>query len=158
MIGMPDLRASYDYFRDFPRMLPSGKTWLERRYLDAVRAFFRRTQILPPYGQLTDTTDCLSSLMGGTPQKVPELYHLGSPINHVGPHCPPTLLLQGAHDSAGMVPDMRRLYRALRQAGVPSVYVEFPDTEHAFDLIFPKWAPVAQAATYDMEHFLALMG
>jgi acetyl esterase/lipase len=156
--GMPDLRASYDYFRDFPRMLPSEKTRLGRWCLDNIEAFFHRTRILPPYGQLIDTPDCLSSLMGGTPDEVPELYHLGSPINHVGPHCPPTLLLQGAHDSAGMIPDVRRLYRALRQAGVPSVYVEFPDTEHAFDLIFPKWAPVAQAATYDTERFLALMG
>ena len=96
-------------------------------------------------------------LLGGTPNEVPELYRLGSPINHVGPHCPPTLLLQGAHDMGGMVPDVRHLHWTLRQAGVPSVYVEFPDTEHGFDLIFPKWSPAAQAATYDTERFLALM-
>jgi acetyl esterase/lipase len=155
--GMPDLRTSYDYFRDFPSTLPSGQTRLGRWCRDRMEAAFRRTRFFPPYGQLIDTPDCVPSLMGGTPAEVPELYDLGSPINHVGPHCPPTLLLQGAHDSGAMAPDVRRLHRALRQAGVPSVYVEFPDTEHAFDLIFPKWAPAAQAATYDTERFLALM-
>jgi acetyl esterase/lipase len=67
------------------------------------------------------------------------------------------LLLQGAHDMGGMAPDVRRLHRALRQAGATSVYVEFPNTEHGFDLFFPKWSPAAQAATYDTERFLALM-
>ena len=95
--------------------------------------------------------------IGRHADEAPELYHLGSPINHVGPHCPPTLLLQGAHDSGAMAPDVRRLHRALRQAGVPSVYVEFPDTEHGFDLFAPRWSPAAQAATYDTSHFLALM-
>ena len=90
-------------------------------------------------------------------KKRPGTRHLGSPINHAGPHCPPTLLLQGAHDVFGMVADGRRLHRALRQTGVASVYVEFPDTDHAFDLILPKWSPAAQAATYDTERFLALM-
>ena len=116
-----------------------------------------RTGILPSYGKYVGYGDLLPSLCGGTLDEVPELYRLGSPINHIGPHCPPTLQLQGAHDAGGMVPDVRRLHRALRRAGATSVYVEFPDTEHAFDLVFPKWSPAAQAATYDTERFLALM-
>ena len=40
---------------------------------------------------------------------------------------------------------------------MPSVYVEFPQTEHAFDLLPPWHAPAAQAALYDVERFLALM-
>jgi acetyl esterase/lipase len=122
-----------------------------------VKALFRRTRVLPPDGELVGLAEFLPSLLGGTPDEVPALYHLGSPINHVGPHCPPTLLLQGAHDMGGMVPDVRRLHRALCKAGATSVYVEFPDTDHAFDLIFPKWAPAAQAATHDTERFLTLM-
>ncbi|MEE8389351.1 MAG: alpha/beta hydrolase [Anaerolineae bacterium] len=155
--GLPDTRASYDYFQTNPGHLPTGKTWLGRLILDKVESLFRRARILPPYGKLIDQADFLPSLFGGTPDDVPELYRLGSPVNHVGSHCPPTLLLQGAHDMAGMVPDVRRLHRALRKAGVTSVYVEFPDTDHAFDLVFPKWAPAAQAAIYDTERFLALM-
>jgi acetyl esterase/lipase len=155
--GFPDLKASHDYFRTHPGMMPTGETWLGQRFLERAEALFRRTRMLPPYGRLIDLPDFLPSLLGGTPDEVPELYHLGSPISHVGPHCPPTLLLQGAHDGGGMLPDVHRLHRALCEAGVASVYVEFPDTEHAFDLIFPRWSPAAQAATYDTERFLALM-
>lgn len=155
--GLPDLRASHDYFQaKFDNFL-TDETRLGRLLIGSIELFFRRTRILPPYGKYVDVADLLPSLFGGTLDKVPELYRLGSPINHVGLHCPPTLLLQGAHDTAGIAPDVRRLYRALRQAGVTAVYVEFPDTEHAFDLVFPKWAPAAQAATYDTERFLALM-
>jgi acetyl esterase/lipase len=104
-----------------------------------------------------DPRHLLPNLLGGTPDEVPERYYLGSPINHVGPHCPPTLLIQGAHDFGGMMPDVKRLHHALCEAGVTSVAIEFPDTEHAFDLVLPKWSPAAQASIYDTERFLALM-
>ncbi|MFQ5857008.1 MAG: hypothetical protein ACE5LU_15450 [Anaerolineae bacterium] len=43
-------------------------------------------------------------------------------------------------------------------AGVPVVYHEFPQTEHAFDLVvLPRCSPAAQAALYDVDRFLALM-
>jgi hypothetical protein len=35
--------------------------------------------------------------------------------------------------------------------------VEFPRTDHAFDLVLPQVSPAAQAAVYDVERFLALM-
>jgi len=155
--GLPDLRASYDYFQTGFGHMMTDETRLGKLIVDGIKVIFFRTSILPPGGKYAGYTDMLPNLFGGTPDEVPELYRLGSPINHVGPHCPPTLLLQGTHDLAGMVPDVRRLHRALRQAGVASVCVEFPNTEHAFDLVFPKWAPAAQAATYDTERFLALM-
>ena len=155
--GLPDLRASYDYFRASHGDFPTGETRLGRLLIDRAESLFRRTRILPPYGKLAGQVELLPGLCGGTPDEVPEIYHLGSPINHVGPHCPPTLLLQGAHDMAGMVPDVRRLHHALRKVGATSVYVEFPDTDHAFDLVFPRWSPAAQAATYDTERFLGLM-
>ncbi|MBU0704200.1 MAG: alpha/beta hydrolase [Chloroflexi bacterium] len=154
--GLPDLRASYDYFQTGFGHVMVEET-LGKSVVDGIEAILLRTGILPPGGKYAGYTDLLPNLLGGTPEDVLELYHLGSPINHVGPHCPPTLLLQGAHDLGGMAPDVRRLHRALRGAGVASVCVEFPDTEHAFDLVFPKWAPAAQAATFDTERFLALM-
>jgi len=86
---------------------------------------------------------------------VPELYRLGSPINHVGPHCPATLLFQGAHDYTGLLPDTRRLHAALLESGVTSIYIEFPDSEHAFEFGISPWSPPAQAAIYDTERFLA---
>lgn len=145
--GPPDLRALYDRLWTLPAY--RGKTRLGQQsvaYLEQRSGF-----------AFTSPTDVLPDLLGGTPDEVPELYRLGSPLTHVGPHCPPTLLLQGAHDFIGMTPDVRRLYHALRAAGVPSIYVEFPDTEHGFDLLEPRWSPAAQAATYDVERFLALV-
>lgn len=50
----------------------------------------------------------------------------------------------------------RELQRALATAGVPVIYVEYPWTEHAFDLMYPPLAnPAAKAALYDVERFLA---
>lgn len=145
--GPPDLQNLYHQFRTL--LAFTGDTWLERQFKAGLEWGFGFE--FHPVGEW------VPNFLGGAPDTVPELYRLGSPITHVGPHCPPTLLLQGAHDVSGMTPDVRRLYRALRKAGVTSIYVEFPNTHHGFDLTVPKWSPAAQAATYDTERFLALM-
>jgi acetyl esterase/lipase len=105
---------------------------------------------------LTFTT-MIPALLGGHADDVPETYRLLSPLAQVGPHCPPTLLLQGSDDVFFLAPAVRRLDQDLRRAGVPSILVEFPHTEHGFDLALPRLSPVAQAATYDVELFLALL-
>ncbi len=97
------------------------------------------------------------NVCGGLPDEVPELYALASPHNYVTATCPPTLLFQGTHDSDVPTTTIRDLYRRLSDAGVPAVYVEFPFTEHAFDLPLPRLAPAGQAALYDLERFLALV-
>lgn len=51
----------------------------------------------------------------------------------------------------------RVLHHKLVESGVPALYVEFPQTEHGFDLLLPRYAPAAQSALYDVERFLALM-
>jgi acetyl esterase/lipase len=99
----------------------------------------------------------MKNLLGGSPDEVPEVYELASPITHAGPASPPTLLLQGEHDSFHPAPASRALHRKLIASGVPSVYVQFPQTEHGFDLLLPRYAPAAQAALHDVERFLALM-
>jgi acetyl esterase/lipase len=99
----------------------------------------------------------LASVVGATPAEQPELYRLLSPSQHVNGSCPPTLLLQGDDDVFGMSRDVDRLHQALCRAGAISVLVRFPHTDHAFDLPFPEISPVAQAAIYDVERFLALM-
>jgi hypothetical protein len=35
--------------------------------------------------------------------------------------------------------------------------VEFPRTDHAFDMFLPGFSPAAQAAMYDVDRFLALL-
>jgi acetyl esterase/lipase len=101
--------------------------------------------------------DFFSAIMGGRPDEIPETYRLLSPMRHVGTHCPPTLLLHGTDDVFGLTPDVRRLHRDLLDAGATSILVEFPHAEHAFDLVLPQLSPVAQAAAYDVERFLALL-
>jgi acetyl esterase/lipase len=105
----------------------------------------------PPVGQL------VRNLLGVEPQEAAEaLYDLASPIHHVNPACPPTLMFQGTHDVVVPLEAARRLHRSLEAAGVPVVYVEYLWTEHAFDQMYPPLAnPAAKAALYDLERFLA---
>lgn len=99
----------------------------------------------------------MCALFGGTPDELPEMYWQASPIEYAGRNCPPTLLLYGEHDSLVAVEGARALYEKLRAAGVKVVYVEYPQTEHAFDLILPTVSPAAQASWYEVERFLALL-
>jgi acetyl esterase/lipase len=99
----------------------------------------------------------MNNLLGGSPEQAPERYALASPVNHVSRDCPPTLLLHGTHDAVAPIEGSRALARRLQAAGVPVVFVEYPNTQHAFDLLVPRLAPVAQAAQYEVEHFLAAL-
>ena len=105
----------------------------------------------------SDPGGFLLKIIGGKPEEIPERYALLSPAAHVGAHCPPTLLIQGTDDFFQLLPGVQRLYHSLEAAGVPTILVEFPHCEHAFDLILPHISPAAQAVTQDVEHFLALM-
>jgi acetyl esterase/lipase len=51
----------------------------------------------------------------------------------------------------------RKLHARLQAAGVPSVYIELPQTEHTFDQFLPEFSPPAQVALYDLDRFLALI-
>ncbi|MCE5208477.1 MAG: alpha/beta hydrolase [Chloroflexi bacterium] len=108
-------------------------------------------------GLFVEAADFIFKLIGGTPDENPELFSLVSPAAHVNADCPPTLLLQGTDDFFNFLPGVQRLYKSLQAAGVPSILVEFPHCEHAFDLILPQISPAAQAATHDVERFLAIM-
>ncbi|HSJ57362.1 MAG TPA: alpha/beta hydrolase [Anaerolineae bacterium] len=96
-------------------------------------------------------------LGGCAPDELPAMYELGSPLNHVGAHCPPTLLLHGTHDFIVPVESARALYEKLLAAGVPAAYLELPQSDHAFDFILPHLSPPAQAAWYELERFLAVV-
>lgn len=99
----------------------------------------------------------LEPLLGGTPETAPDRYALFSPISHVHPGCPPTLLIQGKDDVVTSVAATNQLFEQLVAAGVPAVNIVFPHAEHAFDLVLPRYSPAAQAALYYEERFLGLM-
>lgn len=99
----------------------------------------------------------LKPMLGGNPEEKPEAYALFSPLTHVHPGCPPTLIIHGKHDILAPVKAIRRLQARLIAAGVPVVLHLLPQTDHAFDLILPRINPSAHNAYYDVERFLALL-
>jgi acetyl esterase/lipase len=125
--------------------------------------FITRSRAFPAmrYSNMPGGALLLVKLFNGTLNEIPDVYQFFSPINHVGTHCPPTLLITGDNDFVVDASHSRRLHHALQTLDVPSVHVEFPDTVHGFDQYFGvsrRVAPAAQMATNDIEQFLALMG
>jgi acetyl esterase/lipase len=158
--GPTDMRVYYDYAgRKFDTIVRHG----QRQTTDQVNEWLYShmgidmTPMNAWQPGLSVQDNMMSALFGGTPAKVPDEYRLGSPITHADPYCPPTLLLQGADDFIVSAEAVRQLADRLRQAGVPVVNVEYPQTDHAFDLILPHLSPAAQAALYETERFLALL-
>ena len=96
-------------------------------------------------------------LVGGTPTEMPDRYAQLSPVHHVHPGCPPTLLVHGEHDEMAPVAAMRQLHRRLEQAGVPVTGVCLPHTDHGFDLLATAWSPPARVAIHVLERFLAAL-
>ena len=167
--GMSDAGAVYEHFcaafGSLGKAPASGKTGILHRLTGTMSRLGTGGDAAEPdfsfgrdVGQIGLFPWLMANLLGGLPDEVPEVYQLASPVAHVGPGSPPTLLLQGAHDSFLPARVTRALHARLLEAGVPSVYVEFPGTEHGFDLVLPRVAPAAQAALYDVERFLALVG
>lgn len=97
-----------------------------------------------------------ASLLGGHPDECPEQYALFSPITHVDPHCPATLLIHGKDDTMAPVKTTRFLFEQLTKQKVPTVMHILPQIDHAFDLILPNLSPSAHSAIYDVERFLTL--
>jgi acetyl esterase/lipase len=122
----------------------------------AVVSFYGAVDMRATYKNVLGNPD-ISRLLGGSPDEVPDIYTLASPITHAGPGCPPTLLFQGTYDYYMPLAATRALHRKLLDAGVPSVYGEFPQTDHVFDLVLPRYSPVARAARRDLDNFLGLM-
>jgi acetyl esterase/lipase len=99
----------------------------------------------------------IAPLMGGHPDECPERYEFFSPITHVTSTCPPTLLIQGTDDIMAPIKSTRLLYDRLINEKVPAIMHILPQTDHGFDLLWPKIAPAAHSAFYDVERFMALM-
>lgn len=97
----------------------------------------------------------LDPLLGGHLHEVPEAYELASPIAHVKPDCPPTLLIHGDLDCITPSSAIGVLHQKLVACGVPVISIIYPLTQHAFDLVLPQVSPAAQSALYEWERFLA---
>ena len=151
--GAADMRAALEYAsRVLPDRPAKGMNDMMSAVQDNMPDSFKRMD-----WSTFSAAMMIGDPMGGTPEEAPDVYELASPITHVNPACPPTLLLQGEHDFIMPPYSTREMHQKLVEAGVPSVNVEFPQTNHGFDLFIPQASPSAQAATYDVDRFLALM-
>lgn len=95
----------------------------------------------------------IAELMGGLPGEIPDLYREASPINHVRPDLPPTLIVHGQRDRLVPPVHSEQLFNHLRAAGVRSVLLRIPWGRHGVDsLIVGLTGPMIQ---YDVDRFLA---
>ena len=154
MYGPADLAAMYRHTRQDRLPVaspPSGfdgtvPGWARRLFGDRVeRLGFERME----------AAGRLDWLVGGRPDAVPERYARLSPLGHVHPGCPPTLLVHGTHDTMAPVAATRLLHQRLASSGVPVTARYLPHTDHGFDLVLPRFSPAARTAQAELQRFLA---
>lgn len=116
----------------------------------------RRIGIVTPRTYLA-WPDVERRLFGAQAVEAPEVAARFSPITYAAAHCPPTLLIHGAHDRVVSVAQARALRDALSAQGATVAYLELPWVDHAFDLILLQVSPAAQAALQSVQRFLALL-
>jgi len=107
----------------------------------------------PPVPDPIHTRAVLETFLGGSPDQVPQLYQAASPINHIQPDLPPSLLIYPQRDHLVRPIFGRQLYEKLQGSGNQAVLMEIPWAEHAFDAVFNGVSN--QLALYYTERFLA---
>ncbi len=155
------VRAVVAYYPpvDIYRLFQYGEAMYDERYVikPALTWLLKVAGLMQTGDTFISPLEMMVSLVDGRPDEVPDRYALASPLNHLGDHCPPTLLLHGQHDCLVPVEQSRVLRNALLKYGVEVALVEYANSDHGFDLTFPELSPSAQASFYDVERFLALM-
>ena len=74
--------------------------------------------------------------LGGSPEQFPERYRVTSPVFHVRPGLPPTLIAAGAVDHLVPVAGHAEMVVKLDAAGVPNAWLSVPYGEHGYDLVW----------------------
>jgi acetyl esterase/lipase len=128
--------------------------WSEQSMHPLVTAVGKALGYFAPDGYLP-WSKLAARLFGAPLKELGDALLAYSPLAHAGPHCPPTLLIQGLHDHVIPVDDVLELHRTLVAVGADAAIVKLPMVEHAFDLIALQISPPAQAALYDVDRFLA---
>jgi dipeptidyl aminopeptidase/acylaminoacyl peptidase len=100
----------------------------------------------------------VGDFLGGQPRDVPEAYTGRSPVLQIDTVTTPVLLTAGRHDRATPIGQALEYYRALRERGIPSEVVKYPEEGHgvsnlpaALDMVtrmvswFERFLPPGQA-------------
>lgn len=100
----------------------------------AVISFFGPTDMAEMYNRQSNSyyQFAIGLLVGGTPEKKPQVFEQASPINFVTPQSAPTLLLHGGKDSLVPVSQSQELKAKLDKAGVPAELVIYPNEGHGW--------------------------
>ena len=100
----------------------------------AVISFFGPTDMAEMYNQQSNSyyQSAIGLLVGGTPEKKPDVFKQASPINFVTPQSAPTLLLHGGKDSLVPVSQSKELKAKLDNAGVPTELIIYPNEGHGW--------------------------
>ncbi|SDN13867.1 Acetyl esterase/lipase [Halogranum gelatinilyticum] len=82
---------------------------------------------------LTDDVEgIIPLLMGGSQSEYPDRYEQASPVTHVTPDSPPTLLMHGREDEVVDVEHSRRFFDALDEVAVDAIRYELHDLNHVW--------------------------
>lgn len=108
----------------------------------AVIAFYPITDLKELYKFYDETSPLRLSLLqstGGKPERFNNLYEIFSPIKYINEETidriPPIFLTAGKYDRIVNVEQSEEIFEKFQDYGIPSVYLEFPWANHAFDLI-----------------------
>lgn len=74
--------------------------------------------------------------LGGSPEQFPERYRVTSPVFHVRPGLPPTLIAAGAVDHLVPIAGHAEMVLKLHTAGVSNAWLSVPYGEHGYDLVW----------------------
>jgi len=127
---------------------------------EADRAVDERVQAVIAVGAPADLRlmaaepgEAVERLMGGLPGHLPDAYAAASPVTHVRPGLPPTLLVHAQRDRTVPPNHAELLANHLWAAGNRAVLLRVPGGRHGIDA-FPVGlnAPLVQ---YDLDRFLA---
>lgn len=150
--GVSELFSEHEHLRRMPYLHPHSP--LQR----LASWSLQRLRILRPDSTYVNAAELLPGLLGVTPYEEPYLYETYSPLTHVGPDSPPTLLLHGEMDAFVPAAQSRYLRVALRTHRVPVAHLEIPYADHDFDLIAAALGnPAFRAALPVVAGFLAVI-
>ena len=112
----------------------------------SVVAFYAPTDLIWSYDNpanplVIDGPATLSSFLGGSPHESNEMrerFVLASPVSHISPATPPTLLVHGGHDQLVRSENMIILAEKLKAGGAHKTLF-IPYAQHGFDYNFNGW-------------------